>query len=83
LNFNLAIFTVSAITEGYTNLGVILMLGILAGMWLGVGGIATLAILEVDYSAIILVIGGVLLMSLMLCLSLPIEFKVTDFFVYF
>ena len=82
LNFNLAIFTVSAITEGYTNLGVILMLGILAGMWLGVGGIATLAILEVDYSAIILVIGGVLLMSLMLCLSLPIEFKVTDFIVF-
>jgi hypothetical protein len=82
LNCNLAIFTVSAITEGYTNLGVILMLGILAGIWLGVGGIATLAILEVDDSAIILVIGGVLLMSLMLCLNLPIEFKVTDFFVF-
>jgi len=82
LNCNLAIFTVSAITEGYTNLGVILMLGILAGMWLGVGGSATLAILEVNNLAIILVIGGVLLMSLMLCLSMPIEFKVTDFFVF-
>lgn len=82
LNFNLAIFTVSAIREGYTNLGVLLILGILAGMWLGVGGIATLAILEVEDSAIILVIGGVLLMSLMLCLYLPIEFKVTDFFVF-
>ncbi|MBD1828159.1 AAA family ATPase [Microcoleus sp. FACHB-61] len=82
LNFNLAIFTVSAITEGYTNLGVILMLGILAGIWLGVGGIATLAILDVDALAIIgLVIGGVLFMSLILCLSLPIELKNTNFFV--
>lgn len=82
LNFNLAIFTVGAIREGHTNLGVIFMLGILAGMWLGVGGIATLAILEVNDSAIILVIGGVLLMSLILCLNLPIEFKITDFFVF-
>ena len=82
LNFNLAIFTVSAIKEGYTNLGVILISGILAGIWLGVGGIVTLAILDVDDSAIILVIGGVLFMSLMLCLSLPIEFKVTDFLVF-
>lgn len=82
LNCNLAIFTVIAITEGYTNLGVILMLGILAGMWLGVGGIATLAILEVNNLAIILVIGGVLLMSLMLCLNLPMEFKITDFFLF-
>ena len=82
LNFNLAIFTVSAIKEASTNLGVIGILGILAGMWLGVGGIATLAILEVNDLAIILVIGGVLLMSLMLCLYLPIEFKVTDVFVF-
>jgi ATPase domain predominantly from Archaea len=82
LNLNMAFFTVSAIKEGYTHLGVILISGILAGIWLGVGGIATLAILEVDDLAIILVIGGVLLMSLMLCLSLPIEFKVTDFFVF-
>lgn len=82
LNCNLAIFTVSAIKEASTNLGVIWILGILAGIWLGVGGIATLAILEVEDLAIILVIGGVLFMSLMLCLSLPIEFKVTDFFVF-
>ena len=82
LNCNLAIFTVSAIKEASTNLGVIGILGILAGMWLGVGGIATLAILEVNDLAIILVIGGVLLMSLMLCLYLPIEFKVTDIFVF-
>ena len=82
LNLNMAFFTVSAIKEGYTHLGVILISGILAGIWLGVGGIATLAILEVDDLAIILVIGGVLLMSLMLCLNLPIEFKVTDFFVF-
>ncbi|MEG4302918.1 ATP-binding protein [Microcoleus sp. D3_18a_C4] len=82
LNCNLAIFTVSAIKEASTNLGLIGILGILAGMWLGVGGIATLAILEVNDLAIILVIGGVLLMSLMLCLYLPIEFKVTDVFVF-
>ncbi|MEG3970602.1 ATP-binding protein [Microcoleus sp. T2B6] len=81
LNLNMAFFTVSAIKEGSTHLGVILISGILAGIWLGIGGIATLAILEVDDLAIILVICGVLLMSLMLCLSLPIEFKVTDIFV--
>jgi len=76
-----AFSTASLVKQGVTNLVVILILGILAGIWLGVGGIATLAILDVDKLAIILIIGGGLLMSLILCLYLPIEFKVTDFFV--
>ena len=81
LNLTLTIFIVSAIKEGSTNLGFILILGVLAGVWLGVGGIATLAILDVDALAIGLVMGGVLFMSLILCLSLPIEFKITNLFV--
>ncbi|MEG4966520.1 ATP-binding protein [Microcoleus sp. B6-A1] len=70
----------SAIKEESTNLGVILILSILAGIWLGVGGISTLAILGVDELAIIFVIGGVLFMSFTLCISLPLDLDKTDFF---
>jgi len=80
-NLNIIFFTVSAIKEGYTNLAVILILGILAGIWLGVGGIATLAILDVGESTIMLVIGGVLLMSLILSFYLPINSEITNIFI--
>ncbi|MEG4489401.1 ATP-binding protein [Microcoleus sp. D2_18a_B4] len=70
----------SAIKEESTNLGVILILSILAGIWLGVGGISTLAILGVDELAIMFVIGGVLFMSFTLCISLPLDLEKTDFF---
>ncbi|MEG3843416.1 hypothetical protein QT986_24680, partial [Microcoleus sp. herbarium14] len=80
LNLNIISFTMSAIKEGYTNLGVILIAGILTGIWLGIGGIAALAILSVDELAIIFVIGGVLFMSFTLCIYLPINLEETDFF---
>jgi hypothetical protein len=80
LNLNMAFFTVSAIKEGYTHLGVILISGILTGIWLGVGGIATLAILDVNELPIIFVIGGVLFMSFTLGCFLPIDLENTDFF---
>jgi len=80
LNLNIIFFTVSAIQEGYTNLGIILISGILTGIWLGLGGIAALAILDVDEVAIIFVIGGVLFMSFTLGCFVPIDLEKTDFF---
>ena len=81
LNLNIIFFTVSAIKEGDTNLGFILISGILTGIWLGLGGIAALAILGVDELAIIIfVIGGVLFMSFTICISLPLDLEKTDFF---
>ncbi|MEG4503538.1 ATP-binding protein [Microcoleus sp. F6_B4] len=80
VNLNIIFFTMSAIKEGYTNLAVILISGILTGIWLGLGGIAALAILGVDELAIIFVICGVLCMSFTLCIFLPINLEQTDFF---
>ncbi|MEG4809608.1 ATP-binding protein [Microcoleus sp. F8-D3] len=81
LNLNIIVFTMSSIKEGYTNLGFILISGILTGIWLGLGGIAALAILGVDELAILIfVMCGVLFMSFTLCISLSVDLENTDFF---
>jgi hypothetical protein len=72
-----ALSIASIVKEGFTNLVVILTLGILVGIWLGIGGIAALAILDVDELAIILVSFVVLGISFFICFNTQINFKIT------
>lgn len=72
-----ALSIASIVKEGFTNLVVILTLGILVGIWLGIGGIAALAILDVDELAIVLVSFVVLGISFCICVNTHIDFKIT------
>jgi len=67
----------SLVKEGFINLSFIVTLGILVGIWLGIGGIAALAILDVDDLAIILVSIVLLGISFFICVNTQIDFKFT------